>query len=571
MHSETAAWKCEHVAPNVTRSGTARGRREMRCEGKISIAHFGHDTGRSVLKSHFFQCCFFFTCLTVGSMDDAPVPRDKVREFIGKWVLFFKPDMSLGVCLNILRTMVANLDIPPISELVRIPSGFVDPKKPLHQIMENAKTFRDMIAALHIKNITRDEAFMLGIKLAHHKPEQRLVILGNSTNKTNKPGPHAATTNGQNGASRPRPPAPTRRTNNNAGTSQQHIQMALQRYRNVNAPRPRPTLPLPRPAAPLPRPASPRPRPAMPLPRPNAPLHRPNAPLPRPAAPLPRPGTALENLKNALRGKEVKLLEGNAYIEWKKAGKYNTNLEFLGRGRTNNKGYCDAMRNEMKRFLKKKKGKARYVVLVKEDNVVVSAVICTLNTSGAEANRHVVVEVICTNKTHGEPLMTFVEENAKERGLRYVKLVSVLVSVPFYERLGYRRSSNACIDKKKPLTPKQIEKAEEDWVNLKKSCAGVITKSKNTYDKFLAIHSNRVYNNPKMPNEEAKAIATLQGLKYDCELDEADYKNRFGEERFVNGWRGKLRNGTYTFDKPVFFTSDPLEFTYKLPVFSKCV
>jgi len=427
---------------------------------------------------------------------------------------FFKPDLSLGRCLDMLRGLVAANIIPKVPELVKLADGFARSNM---NIVKNSTMFYQMILNLHINaasgnDIKPNEAYLLAVKLAYHTREQQQIIFNNTLKKTGeKPvtaPPKTATTNGRDVASGSRPPTTSTRTvrtnHNAAGTSRQHIQMA--------------------------------------------------------------PGTAFEKLKSAFQGAECdcKLLEGRAYIEWKNARKYETNLKFLGKDRAEN-GFCDAMRDDMTSFLSRKKDKARYVVLVEHNNVAVSAVVCTLSTNGPQASKHVVVEYICTNKMHGKPLMTFIEDYAKEHGLRYVKLVSVLVSVPFYEKLGYVRSPNACIEKS--LTAEQIAKAEKDWVSLKKWSEALVDTSNRAYTKFLNTHSKRVY---KKPEAQAIAIEKLQKLKNMYEHDKADYENRFSA-KFVNGWCGKLPDGSYMYDRPVHFANDTLESTYKLPVLSKCV
>lgn len=327
----------------------------------------------------------------------------------------------------------------------------------------------------------------------------------------------------------------------------------------------------------------------------------------------------LERLAAALHPDYTfKVLSGFSFYNWAKSDKALDDLRFLGAGRLRNisnaspskskslspsksipkvtssggsaranrpPGICDGTLEDLKLWFHNIGDAHRYAVLVSTvrnmegevsapANAVVSAMFCTVNGT-QDAITNVVVDFICTVKGHGVPLMKFAEDDAKERGARYIKLVSVIDQVGFYQKkLKYVRSRNEC---KEPLEKAEIESAARAWTDE-------VERQKNELQKFVG--------RPGKPGKIQRAKTALGNAKTpelikvrtdELNLvmkDAATTKLRLSRLQKADVWqgvkwtgRGEGKSAVYEpmYNVPVYFKSNSYESKYHLPVFSKCL
>lgn len=321
----------------------------------------------------------------------------------------------------------------------------------------------------------------------------------------------------------------------------------------------------------------------------------------------------LERLAAALRPDYTfKVLSGFSFFNWAKSGTALDDLSFLGAGRMQKianagpskskslspskssggsarvnrpPGICDGTLEDLKQWFHNIGDAHRYAVLVstvrKMDgnvsapaNAVVSAMFCTVNGTRDSIN-NVIVDFICTVQGHGVPLMTFAEDDARERGARYIKLASVIDQVGFYqEKLKYVRSRNEC---EEPLTKANIESAARAWTQevkrLKKELLNMEGEPGNPGKMQRAKTALRNAKTPDLIQSRKDKLKILNGQA-------ATLKLRLSRLQKADVWRGvkwtgrgEGKNAIYEpmYNKPVYFESNYYEKKYHLPVFSKCL
>lgn len=321
----------------------------------------------------------------------------------------------------------------------------------------------------------------------------------------------------------------------------------------------------------------------------------------------------LKRLAAALRPNYTfKVLSGFSFFNWAKSGTALKALSFLGAGRMQKianagpskskslspskssggsaranrpPGICDGTLDDLTQWFHNIGDAHRYAVLVstvrKMDgnvsapaNAVVSAMFCTVNGTRDSVN-NVIVDFICTVQGHGVPLMTFAEDDARERGARYIKLASVIDKVGFYQRkLKYVRSRNEC---EEPLTQANIESAARAWTQevkrLKKELLNMEGEPGNPGKMQRAKTALRNAKTPDLIQSRKDKLQILNGQA-------ATLKLRLSRLQKADVWRGvkwtgrgEGKNAIYEpmYNKPVYFASNYYEKKYHLPVFSKCL
>jgi len=437
-----------------------------------------------------------------------------------------------------LRDMVAARAIPKMTELVKLTHGFVQSTS---NIMKNAPIFYQMIMHLHIKDIKRDEAYVLAIKLAYHSDDQRRVIFENThkNNKNTSPPLAAVTPYVRDGASsRPQPPH-QQRPAARAG----HVRTNGSQNSRTNGAGPNANM-----------------TPRKHLERELGIIHT---------------GPSIVS---------VKVIKGDNFKEWLVAGKFDALLGNLGMNRpphANGRAFCSGMIDEMEAWLKTiKRGvsgwvnKSRYAVIVYKREHAVSAMFCTVDCK-PPASPVVCIEYVCTNKGHGLPLLKYAESDAKHRKASHIILHSMIDAIPFYSHpnLKYTRGPNAC---DLPLTPAQVDDAHIAWKALK-------TKFENDQikgEKKLAVAKINLDAAQKALDKavesgknESIIKATNKKISTQVRFDIVEGVLGVVEERLSrvsepDNWRGKLHDGSFTYKVPVLFSQDA---KYPLPVFSKCL